>query len=99
MQRAGFPRCPISRAGTATATSRSRTCCSPVRGVCLLDLDTLGLSTMAFEIGDAMRSWCNPYKEDAGRVAFDLATFAAAIRGFRTVADPIISDAEKIAIV
>jgi len=44
----------------------------PVRGVCLVDLDTLGLSTMAFELGDAMRSWCNPHKEDAGRVIFDL---------------------------
>jgi hypothetical protein len=71
----------------------------PVRGVCLVDLDTLGLSTMAFEIGDAMRSWCNPYKEDAGRVTFDLATFAAAIRGLRAVADPILRDDEKIAIV
>jgi Ser/Thr protein kinase RdoA (MazF antagonist) len=71
----------------------------PVRGVCLVDLDTLGLSTMAFELGDAMRSWCNPYKEDAGQVTFDLAIFAAAIRGFRAVADPILRDDEKIAIV
>src|SRR5262249_43438144 len=71
----------------------------PVRGVCLVDLDTLGLSTMAFELGDAMRSWCNPHGEDAGRVAFDLATFAAAIRGFRAVADALVSDDEKVAIV
>lgn len=71
----------------------------PVRGVCLVDLDTLGLSTMAFELGDAMRSWCNPYGEDAGRVTFDLATFAAAIGGFRAVADAIVSDDEKTAIV
>jgi Ser/Thr protein kinase RdoA (MazF antagonist) len=72
---------------------------SGVRGVCLLDLDTLGLSTMAFEIGDAMRSWCNPHKEDAGRVVFDLATFAAAIHGFRSVADAIVTEDERIAIV
>jgi Ser/Thr protein kinase RdoA (MazF antagonist) len=71
----------------------------PVRGVCLVDLDTLGLSTMAFELGDAMRSWCNPHGEDAGRVAFDLAIFAAAIRGFRELADPIVSGDEKVAIV
>jgi hypothetical protein len=71
----------------------------PVRGVCLVDLDTLGLSTMAFELGDAMRSWCNPHKEDAGRVIFDLATFAAAIRGFRAVADAIVTADEKTAIV
>jgi Ser/Thr protein kinase RdoA (MazF antagonist) len=72
---------------------------APVRGVCLVDLDTLGLSTMAFELGDAMRSWCNPYAEDAGASAFDLATFAAAIRGFRSVADPVLADDERIAIV
>jgi aminoglycoside phosphotransferase (APT) family kinase protein len=71
----------------------------PVRGVCLVDLDTLGLSTMAFELGDAMRSWCNPHKEDAGRVTFDLSTFAAAIRGFRAVADAIVTRDEKTAIV
>jgi Ser/Thr protein kinase RdoA (MazF antagonist) len=71
----------------------------PVRGVCLVDLDTLGLSTMAFELGDAMRSWCNRHKEDAGAATFDLATFAAAIRGFRAVADAIVSDDEKTAIV
>ncbi len=71
----------------------------PVRGVCLVDLDTLGRSTMAFELGDAMRSWCNPHKEDTGRVIFDLTIFAAAIRGFRAVADAIVTDDEKTAIV
>lgn len=72
---------------------------APVRGVCLVDLDTLGLSTMAFELGDAMRSWCNPHREDAGVAAFDLAIFAAAIRGFRAAADAVLSTDEKIAIV
>ena len=72
---------------------------APLRGVCLVDLDTIGLSTMAFELGDAMRSWCNPHGEDAGRVAFDLAVFAAAIRGFRDVADPVVTADEKRAIV
>jgi Ser/Thr protein kinase RdoA (MazF antagonist) len=71
----------------------------PLRGICLLDFDTLGLSTMAFELGDAMRSWCNPHGEDAGHITFDLATFAAAIRGFRSVAEPLITPDEKTAIV
>ncbi len=71
----------------------------PLRGVCLVDLDTVGLSTMAFELGDAMRSWCNPHAEDAGVATFDLAIFAAAVGGFRAVADPIVSDDEKTAIV
>jgi hypothetical protein len=72
---------------------------APLRGVCLVDLDTIGLSTMAFELGDAMRSWCNPHGEDAGRVEFDLAMFAAAIRGFRDAADPVVTADEKRAIV
>jgi Ser/Thr protein kinase RdoA (MazF antagonist) len=82
----------ISNLLFATATA-------PARGLCLVDLDTLGRSTMAFELGDAMRSWCNPHGEDTGRITFDLATFAAAVRGFRSVADAIVSDAERLAIV
>src|SRR5439155_24115766 len=36
----------------------------PLRATSLVDLDTLGLGTLAFELGDAMRSWCNPHGED-----------------------------------
>jgi len=71
----------------------------PLRAVCLVDLDTLGLGTLAFELGDAMRSWCNPHAEDAGTVAFDLDIFAAAIRGFRSVADPIVTPTELVSVV
>jgi Ser/Thr protein kinase RdoA (MazF antagonist) len=79
--------------------SNLRFAASPVRGICLVDLDTVGLSTLAFELGDAMRSWCNPDGEDAGRFEFDLAIFAAAIRGFGAVAEPVVTTDEKIAIV
>ncbi len=72
---------------------------APLRGVCLVDLDTLGKSTMAFELGDAMRSWCNPRGEDADAVGFDLAIFAAAIRGFREVADGLLNEDERTSIV
>jgi Ser/Thr protein kinase RdoA (MazF antagonist) len=72
---------------------------APVRGVCLVDLDTVGLQTMAFELGDAMRSWCNPHGEDRGPVTFDLAIFAAAIRGFRAVADDLVTRDERTSIV
>nr|MBA3819509.1 phosphotransferase [Deltaproteobacteria bacterium] len=71
----------------------------PVRGHCLVDLDTVGLGTMAFELGDAMRSWCNPHGEDAGSVAFELPIFAAAIRGFLGVAGGLVSRDERTAIV
>lgn len=72
---------------------------APVRGAALVDLDTLGLGTMAFELGDAMRSWCNPHGEDAGAVKFELPIFAAAIRGFRSEADALVTRGERIAIV
>lgn len=71
----------------------------PLRAVCLVDLDTLGLGTMAFELGDAMRSWCNPHGEDAGEVAFELPIFAAAMRGFRAVADDLLTNDERTSIV
>nr|HEX4314436.1 phosphotransferase [Kofleriaceae bacterium] len=69
------------------------------RATCLLDLDTLGLGTIAFELGDAMRSWCNPRGEDAGSVAFELPIFAAAIRGVRAEADALLSRDERVSIV
>jgi Ser/Thr protein kinase RdoA (MazF antagonist) len=71
---------------------------APIEGVALVDLDTLGKGTLAFELGDAMRSWCNPHGEDAGLVHFELAIFAAAIAGFRRVADPIVTESERAAI-
>jgi hypothetical protein len=46
-----------------------------------------------------MRSWCNPTGEDAEHARFDLAIFAAAVRGFRGVADAITTDAEKRSII
>jgi len=72
---------------------------APLVGVALLDLDTLGRGTMAFELGDAMRSWCNPHPEDAGRARFDLDVFAAAMRGYRDVARDLLEPAEWPSIV
>lgn len=71
----------------------------PLEGICLVDLDTLARGTMAFELGDAMRSWCNPHGEDAGSVRFELPIFTAAIRGFRSEADALISRQELESIV
>lgn len=54
------------------------------RGVCLLDLDTLGALSYSVELGDAWRSWCNPAGEDAPEATrFDLALFEASARGWR----------------
>ncbi|HTR55369.1 MAG TPA: phosphotransferase [Kofleriaceae bacterium] len=72
---------------------------APLEARALVDLDTLAKGTLAFELGDAMRSWCNPHGEDAGAVHFELDIFAAAMRGFRAAADAVTSDAERAAIV
>jgi Ser/Thr protein kinase RdoA (MazF antagonist) len=70
----------------------------PVEGVCLVDLDTVARGTLAFELGDAMRSWCNPHGEDTTTVTFDVPIFLAAVRGFRSEADPVVSHVERAAI-
>ncbi len=72
---------------------------TPLRGICLVDLDTVAKGTLAFELGDAMRSWCNPHGEDAGSVRLDLDIFRAAIAGFRSEADSFVSDDERVSIV
>ncbi len=48
----------------------------------LIDLDTLGRLTLAYELGDALRSWCNPLGEDVAETRFDLDVFAAAVSGY-----------------
>ncbi len=67
--------------------------------VALVDLDTLGQQTLAFELGDAMRSWCNPRGEDAATISFELPIFAAAIAGWTAVAGGLFDDAERRSIV
>lgn len=68
----------------------------PLEGVCLVDLDTLANGTIAFELGDAMRSWCNPHGEDAGSVHFEPAIFKAAIAGFRSEAPLTREEGESV---
>lgn len=54
----------------------------PPAALCLIDLDTLGPQTVAYEMGDALRSWCNPAGEDTASTRFDLDVFEAAVRGY-----------------
>jgi Ser/Thr protein kinase RdoA (MazF antagonist) len=50
--------------------------------VALIDLDTFQWGTLDAELGDALRSWCNPTTEDDPAPVFDLDLFEAAMRGF-----------------
>ena len=52
------------------------------RGLCLIDLDTMGRQRWPFEMGDALRSWCNRKGEDAREAAIDEELFAAAVAGY-----------------
>jgi Ser/Thr protein kinase RdoA (MazF antagonist) len=56
------------------------------RALCLIDLDTLARMPIALELGDALRSWCNPATEDAPNARFARELFAAAVAGYATAA-------------
>jgi len=64
--------------------------------VALLDLDTFQHGTLAIELGDALRSWCNPAGESAEQVKVDVEIFRAAIEGYAATAHELL-DAEEIA--
>jgi Ser/Thr protein kinase RdoA (MazF antagonist) len=75
-----------------------RTPGGPVRASCLIDLDTLGRQTLAYELGDALRSWCNPHGEDVTAPRFDRAIYEAALRGYEAAAPGLLTDAERAAL-
>jgi Ser/Thr protein kinase RdoA (MazF antagonist) len=52
------------------------------RAMCLVDLDTLAMMAWPFELGDAIRSWCNPKREDEPGAALELELYAAAVEGY-----------------
>jgi len=60
------------------------------KGLCLLDLDTLGNMALPLELGDAMRSWCNPAGEDSQNAYFSLDNFKAGLQGYATHANEFI---------
>ena len=66
------------------------------RAVALLDLDTMGRLNLAYELGDALRSWCNPLGEDVEQTRFDLEVFAAALRGYASRAQVTRAEIDSI---
>lgn len=65
----------------------------------LVDLDTLAHGTLAVELGDALRSWCNATDESDGGAAVDPAIFEGAMRGYAEGAAGELSEDEIEAIV
>ena len=68
------------------------------RALCLIDLDTLARMPVALELGDALRSWCNPATEDAPDARFVRPFYAAAIEGYATAARGLLGPQEWSAI-
>lgn len=67
--------------------------------ICLVDLDTITRMPLPLELGDAMRSWCNPASEDDRYGEFSAPLFRDAMEGYAAVADGWISSAEWKSIV
>lgn len=65
------------------------------RGVALVDLDTLASMPWVFEVGDALRSWCNTSGEDDAAPRFDQAIFAGALEGYRRAGAVMLHPAER----
>jgi Ser/Thr protein kinase RdoA (MazF antagonist) len=64
------------------------------RAVALLDLDTLSHLTLAYEVGDALRSWCNPLGEDTCETVLDLAVMESALGGYAGAAAQLLLPSE-----
>ncbi len=67
------------------------------RAVALIDLDTLARGTLDVELGDALRSWCNPAGENKAEARVDPAIFEAAVSAY--LREHPLPDEEREAIV
>lgn len=67
--------------------------------VCLIDLDTVAPMAWPLEMGDALRSWCNPRAEDSASAALDLELLDAALAGYAAGARVPLTTAEVDALV
>jgi len=59
-------------------------------GLCLIDFDTLGEMPLPLELGDAMRSWCNPAGENSDETRFSIENFHAGLQGYAREAGDFI---------
>ena len=66
--------------------------------LCLIDLDTVGPMPLAYELGDAWRSWCNVSGEDATDAIIDLDVFRASFAGYHSGLGRDLTEAERRAL-
>ena len=63
--------------------------------VCLIDLDVVGPLSLALELGDAWRSWCNRAGEDDPQSVLDLDVFRASLDGYAQALGRGLTDDER----
>lgn len=68
-------------------------------GICIVDLDTLNRMPLPLELGDALRSWCNPAGEDVSQTGFSISFFRAALAGYGAEAGRMMTPAERACVV
>jgi Ser/Thr protein kinase RdoA (MazF antagonist) len=68
------------------------------QALCLIDLDTVGPMPLAYELGDAWRSWCNVSGEDATAASIDLEVFRASFAGYASGIGRDLTRAERQAL-
>lgn len=66
------------------------------RAKCMIDLDTVGRGPLAHELGDALRSWCNPAGEDTGAVHIEADAFRAVLAGYAAARPAGVEPAELL---
>ena len=62
--------------------------------VALVDLDTLAEMSIPLELGDALRSWCNPRGEEASACVFEAGHLEAALVGYNAAAGALLAASE-----
>ena len=62
--------------------------------ICLIDLDTLGERPIYYEIGDALRSWCNQKSEDHEDSILSLSYFKNVVEGYAVEGRDILKKIE-----
>lgn len=65
------------------------------KAVCLIDLDTVCMMQWHLELGDALRSWCNPGTEDDLSSRFELTLLDAALAGYASERPVFLTETER----
>jgi Ser/Thr protein kinase RdoA (MazF antagonist) len=68
------------------------------QALCLIDLDTVGPMPLAYELGDAWRSWCNVSGEDATFASIDMEIFRASFAGYASGIGRGLTETERRAL-